>query len=370
MKKSFVKIIICIASLFMAVSAAYSQTIPKKVSEGNEEWRYLQKAKDAFEANDFGGAIQLAEKAKEIRRQDAEWKEYSLESSLKKSRVVRAGDELDRVIPVLKSLQLREALRTVDFFTDTYGLDFFNNSYSKIFDFISIYEHYPEADYLLGKIYSIQGENEMAFKYLQEAYEYNINLSVPMEKIDLLYDLAVLSLDLGRDNDYETYLLLVAENNPYFRDSRYMNSLLRIVESGKKDAVEKFFILYRCKKDDSLRSFIDLAEFYSELGETEKALKCYALASVISITKIESVLTDRINEYEYTSFDEALKLCRKFPDLVNWGNENKIWELFCRFADASVAAGNISFGTNLYKILSDAEPEDYWQLYAKNKLEF
>ncbi len=369
MKKSFVKISICISLLFMAVSAAYSQTVPKKVAEGNEEWRYLQKAKDAFVANDFGGAIQLAEKAKEIRRQDAEWKEYTLETSLKKARVVRAGDELDRVVPVLKSLQLRETLNTVNFFTERYGLEFFNNSYSKIFEFISTYSHYPEADYLLGKIYAVQGENTVALKFLQDAYEYSINLNVPMEKIDLLYDLAFLSQDLGNDNDYETYLLLVAENNMFFRDSRYMDSLLRITNSGKKDSVEKFFILYRCEKDNSLKSFIELAEFYIERGESEKALKCYALASVISITKIESVLLDRVNEYEYTTFDDALRQCRKFPDVVKWGNENKIWELFCRFADASVSAGKISFGTNLYKVLSEAEPEDYWQLYAKNKLD-
>ena len=73
--------------LTVVVSGAFCDAIPRKVQKGQEAWRSLKQAQNAFESNDFVHAIQFAEKAKEIRRQDAQWQSYTLENTLRKAKV-------------------------------------------------------------------------------------------------------------------------------------------------------------------------------------------------------------------------------------------------------------------------------------------
>lgn len=354
--------------LIVVVSGAFCDAIPRKVQKGQEAWRSLKQAQNAFESNDFVHAIQFAEKAKEIRRQDAQWQSYTLENTLRKAKVRKEHDVLDAVKVVLSELDMKEALDIVDFHVKAKGIDYFSNKFSKLVEYMDFYSHYPEADYLLGKIYRLEGEFKIAAKYMEEAYKHSENLDVPMQKYDLLYDLADLSYDLDEKNNFEKYLLLIVKDDPYYRDEIFMKSILRIINENSKKSVEKFFLLYRCENDLSLESLIKLCEFYSEIGESEKTLRCSALASIIALTKIESVLSQRITSYEYNGFEDALTKCSRYSDIVDWGNKNKIWEIFCILATSSADNGKTNYSNELLKILSRAEPEEYWRDYASQKL--
>lgn len=368
MNKNIIGGIIFSLVLTFSVSNVYSQSIPKKVQKGQEAWRFLKIAQNAYEDKEFGTAVEYAERSREVRKQDAKWQTYVLENTLKKAAVRRAGDSLDRVIPELKELELTEALAIISTHTEKLGADYFKNSYSRVIDYIPAYSHYSEADYLLGKIYRMEGEFELAMTYMKSAYDYADNLDVPMEKYDLLYDLASLSMDLGRKDEFEKYLLLIVKDNEYFGDSNFMRALRRIVDTDNSDSVEKFFLLYRCDNDLALNALTELSEYYRQSGEDDKTMKCSSLASVMAITKLEKIVRQRINDYEYHSLGDLLSKCAKYEDIVKWGNENNIWKLFCNFAESAVSLGRIVFARDLLVILSESEPEDYWKKYAKELL--
>jgi tetratricopeptide (TPR) repeat protein len=366
MKKTFFKFAVLLS--FLAFSSG-SFASPRKVQKGQEDWRSLKKAQDAFADNDFGAAIKAADQAKKIRRQDTEYQTFVLENTLKKSKVRHAGDSFDRVLPVLKELELTEAIDVVKFYTEKYGEEFFDHSYSALMNFVPDYSQYPEADFLLGKVYRLEGEYEIAFQYMKNAYDYSRNLSVPLEKYDILYDLAQISVELNDEENYEKFLLVIASDDPRFKDSGFVSALLRIVRSNDASSVEKFFLLYRAENDVALKSFMDLGKFYMNRGEIEKSLRFASFASVIAVTKIEKVLTHRINNFSFTSFEDLIADCAKFDDIILWGNKNGVWELFCGFAETAHQGGNENFARELLEILSRSEPDDYWKLYAQKKLE-
>lgn len=368
MKEHFVKYFIFSFCLLFSVHLAQGQEIPKKVQKGQEAWRLLKKAQDALDEADYGNAIRYAEESREIRKQDAKWQIYILEGTLKKARIRRTGDDLDRVLPVLEEMQLNDAVSIVKGHMEKLGEGYFDNSYSKVFDYLHIYNQYPEADYLLGKVYRLEGEFEVALSYMKNAYEYNINLDVPMERYDLLYDIASLSYDLGKYEDYEKHLLLVVKDNEYFSDTNFMRALSRIVEKDSGEAVDKFFLLYRCPTELALKALVELTGFYRERGELEKTIKCSSLASVIAVTKLENVLKQRINDFEYKNLGQLLSACSRYDDIVAWGNNENIWKLFCVFAESTAANGKILFARELLKVLSQNEPEEYWKKYAQEVL--
>ena len=365
MKKVFVKF----GAAFLALSVFCFQawSLPRKVQRGNEAWRMLKKAQDSYEANDFASAVQFADLAKEIRKQDAEWQTYILEETLKKSKVRHAGDEIDRVLLVLKDGDMDEAVRIVEAHLEKYGEAFFGGSYSRLIDFIPFFAEYPEADFFLGRIYKIEGEYEIALDYLKNAYAHSASLHVPMEKYDLLYELAEISYDSGDEDGYEKYLLAVALDDEFFMDSSYVQSLARIVDSNTKGSVEKFFLLYRYENDVALKTFMELTRFYMNKGLSEKALNCSSFASILIVSKLEGILKERLNDFQYESFTSLIEICSQFEDIVDWGNKNRVWELFCDFADAAASSGKTAFATELFGMLSQVEPVEFWQLYAASK---
>ncbi|MGN0730010.1 tetratricopeptide repeat protein [Treponema sp.] len=366
MKNSFIKFLS--AFYFLLFFAWEISAAPKKTPRGQEDWRSLQKAKTAFEANDFGAAVRLAEQARELRIKTAQWQTHVLDESLKNSKVRRAGDSIERVLPILKELNFSDAIGIVSEYVERYGADFFSKSYSNLIAFVAEREHYPEADFLLGKIYRLEGEYNAALNYMKNAYNYAVNLDVPLEKFDILYELAGLYRDLGNFDEYEKYLLVIASEDSVFTSKGYVEALLHVVNSDAPDSLEKFFLLYRCDDPVGLKAFADLGKLYMEENEIERALKFNAFASIVAVTKIENVLSQRTNGFRYSDFRNLLSLCSAHDDIVEWGIKNNVWELFCCLADSAAVSGKIQFSTSLFRILSETSPVDYWKNYASERI--
>lgn len=363
MKKNSIILIFILLFNFLS----FAQTVPQKLAKGEEAWRYLKQAEDFYEAADYGNAFSYAEKAKQIKKNDCDWQVYQLESLMKKSRIRRVGTQLDLFMRELQSLNMNVQLDIINYHLEKKGHEYFKNDYNLVFDYVSNYFQYPEADFLMSKIYFLEGENEIALDYLANAYKNYRYLDVPLQKYDILNEMAKISFTMQNYDDYEKYLLLIVADNEFYNDQNFMNAIINLIDD-KADSLEKFFLLYRCQNLIGLSSLIELSEYYRDFGYAEKALKCSALASIIAVTRIDDVLKQRIRTYEYKNLSTLLILSSNYSDIVDWGNENNIWKLFYDFADIAALNGKLIFARNLYTVLAQDVPEDYWKVMSEQKL--
>ena len=349
-----------------SLQPAAQQRIFMNRPDGPEYKMVFRMAQNAFEAGDYGNAVSYAEQAKEQRKKQTVWERYSLEQVQRISAVRRAGDYFDDVLPVLLDYKEMTAYNIIHSYVDDYGPDFFGNTVSGLKQFLATGDAYPEADYLIGKVYRLEGETDLSAKYLGAAYASIANLDVPAVKYDILYDLADLAMDQANDQDFEKYLLLILKDDQLYTDPGFMNSLIRIIEADSAEAVAKFFLLYRSETDISVRALEQLTTYYNRTGESEKALRAAALGCITSLSRIQKAVQSRMSGYTYTDIAALLDCAGLYEDIVDWGNRNNIWELFYAFAETCATCGHETFSRTLLTILGEHEPEPYWRAIAQN----
>ena len=354
-------------AVISCISAQHISSVRKP--SGDEYWYILKQAQNAYDSAQYGQAIMLAENAKQKKKELAEWEGFILDQTQKNYSVRKAGDYLDDLLPVLKDKNYDEAVAIISKNLNAYGKDFFHGKFSEICKWVDDDYIYPEADYLIGKIYKLEGESDFAYKYLTNAYNNLNRLDVPDVRYDILYELAEISEMKDDYANYEQKLLAVLMDDKMFTDEGFMNALVRIINQNKIDSVQKFFLLYRSDNDISIKALGLLNEYYSENGYSEKALKCAALGSIAAVTKIEETLKDRLIDYSYEGFSDLLDKASLYSDIVDWGNENDIWKLFYNLAVTSSLCSDDVFSRALLDILAEHEPEEYWKRKSSKKLE-
>lgn len=346
----------------------HSQAVIRKVPKGEESWRYLIKAQDAFDEGNYGDAVKYAETASSRQKQRSDWETNMLENLLKKREIRKNINSLEEILIQLKELELHEQIEIIENRIDEFGADSFGNDLQTLIEKEAYYSHCPEADFLLARIYRLEGEFELCFQYLTKAWNYHLNLRVPEQRFDILYELAQICHDMEDDDGYEKYLLLIMTENPFYTDENFMNAIIRFAQADNADGVEKFFMLYRNDSYRSLSALSALSQFYDEKKAGDKAMKCAALGCIIALTKIEETLKNRIIDYEYKTFAETIRLASSYSDIMEWAGKNGIWQLYLTLASSCVASGKINFGTRLYQILAVSLEDSYWKSMAESRL--
>ncbi len=365
--------IVCAVLFSVFLAPAFSLSFGK--IKGDDYWYVLKQAENSFAANDYGRALALAEEAKEKKQQVAEWEDRALDETQRSTKVRKVGDYIDDLLPVLKEKKYDNAVYVIESKLKLYGKDFFHGRFSELQAWVEKDYLYPEADFLIGKIYKLEGEFELSGEYLGRAYDNIGRLDIKEVKYDILYELADLA-DYREDGpEYEKMLLAVLADDKLYKDEGFMRALVRLINRGKVDdkdgpakAVEKFFLLYRSDNDISIQALEKLSTYYGGIGKNEKALSCAALGAVAAVTKIEDILKDRLIDYSYTTFVDLLDKASKYSDIIDWGNDNNIWELFYCLAKISRNYGQVQFADALFTILATYEPEDYWKLRASSEI--
>lgn len=349
---------------FIFVSTAFAQTVVKKVSEDKADYKLLKSAQDYFEMADYGKAISTAEQAKESRIQQCKYEVFVLDNLQRLVYVRKAGDLLTDLQPVLKEHTQNEAYNLINSYIEKYGLETFSNSYSTLIKFIEDRKPYPEADFLIGKIYRLEGETSLAEHYYLEAYAHEDILNVPDVKYEILYELADLCSYANNKSEYEKYLLLILKDNKTYMNKSFMDSIVRVVKTDKIENVEKFFNMYRSENYASIKALNLLSKYYAETNDLDKAIACAALGSITVITRMEEIVRDRMTHYTYTTFKDLLTKSAKYSDIRRWGNSYGSWELLFNFADISSKIGCNNFAGEFFKILAEYPTDPYYEKKA------
>lgn len=322
-----------------------------------------------FDKQNYGLSLKYCEDAILYRRQYIEYQLDTLKKSLSAKRVNAVGDKIDDVLAILKERKENECISIISYYTKKYGSDFFGNSISRLLSFIESSAVYPEAHKLIGDIYKLEGEYEFAEQYYTLAISNSNVLDVPEEKYEILYELSEISRLQGDLPKMETRLLNVLAEDKNFLDNALTSSMQNTIRGNKKDSMEKFFKLYRADSYKCIKAYNELAQYYENLGENERALKFASLCVITSFSKISSIIKSRNSSYEYENMNTFFQEACFYEDIIIWGSENEVWESFNNLAKLTLKLGYKNFARELLVVLSQFSPEVYWQKDAVLMLE-
>ena len=301
----------------------------------DDAWKSLDTARLKFEEGDIGQALKYAENAKEIRKNESTAALTSLENALKPLAVQEVGDLIPDVEEILTERMENDALKYIHKLTDLYGNSYFNNSVTKIKNFYQDRAAYPEADYLIAKIYMQEGEYSSAADYYEKALANKDVLDVPDEKYDIMYDAAELARLRKDEVKFQNYLNQILKDNDRFSDGEkytaYLKAIIRYSISGQADSIDKLFLLYRSNHYKSLNALLKLTEYYISNNEYERAYYTCILSVLTSFTRIYEIITARNQKYTYTTLDLFFKEALKYRDVKEWMNKNSVWRGFYNF---------------------------------------
>lgn len=354
---------------FLFIAFIFSSSLvfaqhPVRPEKSSESWRLLSSAYASYEAGDYSKAIAMAEEAKLSRNREKNWNDYLLKNALSSYEVRKAGDAITDILPVLTEREEYEVVALIQSFLNRYGLDYFDNSISKLHKFVLKLENYPEADFILAKIYRLEGEYSLVMEYLEKARKASEVLDVQEQSFDILYEMAEVSEITGDSDTYEKTLLLIIGNDGYYKDDTLRKAILRTIKTERKDNVSHFFMLYRIDAPRQINAYLKLAKLYSDKGRLQDSLVMNSYGVVSSFTHMLSILQQRNPEYSFVSMDDFFEECLRWPDVIYWAQKNQVWEGFYELAVRSRSTGNIYFSDLLLKLESEVLPDPYWKACA------
>lgn len=340
-----------------------------KKSYGKDvSWRLLQNAQVAFENTEYGLAMNLANQAKEKRLEESNYEADVLVNALSPLDVRNAGSEFESVLAVLAERDQLEAISVIRQYLDLYGAEHFKNSVYDMLAWIEKKGVYPEADYLVGKIYRLEGEYSTAYDFYEKARVECDFLDVPDQIFEILYEMADLAEQMGRRDQYEQILLLILSNDENYDDAVLRRALFRIINADRPESIDRFFMLFRADSVKTLSALYDIAAVFEENGEKENSLFCSALGTIEAFTHIHDSISGRDSGYEFSTFAGFLTKVAEYEDIVQWCNENRVWDFFILFCKKSAAKGSVRFSNAMLGIMAENLPQQYWRAVALNSI--
>lgn len=319
----------------------------------------LNSAQIAFENHNYGEALKLAEEAKLIRRERNRYEISLLENSFKPAEVKYAGDSIADTLKVLEDRQDYDAIEIIDWYSKIVRNFDFDDSKNKFLEYLKGISQYPEADYLIGRIYRKEGEYQLAVKYFKQSLENSTNLDNYNDRYDILYELADISFTLKDYQQYEKDLLLILAQDTTFQNKTLINAMKNTISSNKKDCLEKFFLMYRNDNANTLNAYYKISEYYRN-NDINKALDTSLIGVITAFTKINSVIQKRNPEYTYKNINSFFIELMNYPDIIEWGIDNDVWRSFYNLAEDAYNTHYLTFSIELFKLLEKNAPEEYW----------
>ncbi len=332
----------------------------QKVSTDSLEypWHLLEQGKVAYERREFGKALLLFRQAREMHKTQVATQYDYLFAALKPHQVRAAGDLISDVYRVLEKRQDYEACAILDRIFLTHPPAYFDKSISAVLTWLKKSDAYPECDYLIGKVYELEGELTQSRRFYQAAWEAREFLYIPDMRFEIIYSLAQISGLLKQYDDQEKYLLLILTEDPVYGTTNVESPTLRaMIHTIKNEqTVEKFFSLYRHHNDIALRAYIELTDIYLRAEEYDRAFRTALLGADIAVTYLSNTLKKADFMYTYSNFSDLLHRIGTNNEILQWTETKQIWNVFLQFADLLYRQGFVVQANDLYHKLSESCP--------------
>ena len=361
MKKTFL--------LFILISFCFALFAADNTAKTDESVVAYRNALEAMDALDYGTALKYSEDAILYRKQRIEKQISTLKNSLSAKRVQAAGERFEPILNVLENRGENETAGIINFYLKKKSKEYFNDSINNLLDYMESCMAFPEAHKLIGDIYKLEGEYVFAEDYYRMALDNAEVLDIPDEKYEILYMLADISRLKNDLPKMEVRLLNILTDDSNYKNNALKRSMKETISGNKVDSFDKFFNLFRADSYVCINAYNQLAEYYHDVGESQKALEFASLAAITSFTRINEILESRNSIYEFENFEVFIQEASFYDDVIEWGSRNQVWKSFNILARFAHEAGYKNFSLKFLKILAQWSPEKYWQRDAVLLLE-
>jgi len=362
MKKIFLQILLLTFGFSCFAASVY------KIND--ESIATYRRALDSFNSNDYGTALHCAEDAITLRKMQMEKQIKVLTNALSARAVKKEGDSIHAVLAILGERGEKESIAIIKYYLEKKGEEYFDDSVNNVMEYIKGSIAFPEAHKLIGDIYKLEGEYDFAENYYQLALKNADVLDIPDERYEILYMLAEISRLNNDLPKMETRLLNILVEDSVFKDEILWGAMEQTIKRDTEGSMEKFFTLYRTNSYNSIRAYKELAEYYANAGENEKALHFAALNVLTGFSRIMEILQDRGDtDFEYVNLADFFAKIKPYYDIQQWAIDNKIWEGYDFFASLTAKMGCKNFARGIFKALVSECPQAYWQKQAVIKLQ-
>ena len=359
------KKLILSAFLLLSFFSLFAQVVPKKPVSSEYSWRILQDAQFAFDKGEFSRAMNLANKAKANRVAESDYEVYILDVALSPLAVRKAGEDFGAVLEVLKERDQTEAISIINRYLELYGEKFFQYSVHKMENWVEEKRVYPEADFLIGKIYRLEGEYKTAIDFYEKARLESAFLDIPDKVYDILYEMADLMLHQHENEKYKQALLLILDNDPNYKDDVLRRAMLKIIDANKASNVDRFFDLFRASSPKTLRALYNISVIFEEEGEVENSLFASALGTVESLSHILASISGRDANFDFDTLASFLQKIGEYEDISIWCEQNHFWDNLINFCKKISARGDIIYANATLEVIAENSPDPYTRAAAK-----
>lgn len=362
------KKIVLACSLLLSATLAFSQSASKRPEYSNYSWRILENAKVAFDSTKYAEAMNLANKAKQNRVAEISWEVSVLENAFAPLAVRRAGEHFIDVLAILRERDENEAIALTEKYLKLYGSDFYDDSISNLVSWLKAKTVYPEADFLIGRIYQLEGEYKLAYDFYEKARLERAYLDIPDQVYDILYAMVNLAKESNHSDEYEKALMLILDSDESYKNPVLKKSMVRFLDANRADNVDRFFLVFRADNKNSVKALYALANDEEATGYDNQAIESTALATVEAFTHLLQAICERDTSYEYTTLNDFFIKCGSYEDISYWCAKNNVWELFFQLAERVEKRGKTNFSQKLFQTMADNVPDKYWAARAAYKL--
>ena len=268
----------------------------------------------------------------------------TLDAVIASSFMTKTGSDINVVLSELRERNNTDAIRIINQLLERFGIEYFDFSIYKLNEHVKKNTAYPEADFLLGKLYMREGEYELSEQFYTSAYEHRLYLDVSDVQFDILYDLAELYALTGNNEKYESVLLILAAEDTNYKAGGYSAFITAVRGAIERGAgADKFFLLYRNNNYRTLYVWLLLTRYYFSLNLTDKAFDTALLFCLTALSRTDDIIKSRESDYSYSDLNTALKKIKTYSDIEKWAAEHKVWEGFYLLGRIAAQKGYSAF---------------------------
>jgi tetratricopeptide (TPR) repeat protein len=353
-----------------AASPGYAQKKMPVYPAEQPFWFTLEEGKKAFRAEDYGAALSRFENARAQRRRRYTRMEQAFIALLSISEVRRFGDSLDSIEKYIAERSQVDAGAALDELFYRVGRDALRNSAKTALDFFGRLKEYAEAEFWIGEIYRLEGENQIALLQYQKALQAYIDAEAPLSRTELLYKIAGIQHSLQNYQQMEKILSEVLESDRLWsgsgtNDTFARSAMMKTLESA---GINGFLTMYRYNNAASEKAHRLLGEFYYKSGRYTLAESHLAFAVLEQNTVIIEEARRKNGEYRFTTLGDLTRETARRAEVKAYRREVEYFRSLYYLAAALYANGKTAPARSIWDFVRAAEDAGEWAGRSRTQL--